>query len=42
MGDIALAVGIHLEKANNLLIRIPIKNTTKGSSISAVNRPGIT
>jgi Virulence activator alpha C-term len=36
MGDIALAVGIHLEKAKNLLIRIPIRNTTKGSPISAV------
>src|SRR6266487_3066297 len=42
IGPIALATGTHLRKAKNLLIRIPIRKTTNGSSVCAVYLPGIT
>src|SRR5579884_604268 len=42
IGPIAIAVGIHLRNAKNLLTRMPIIKTTNGSSVCAVKRPGIT
>src|SRR5271169_4262891 len=40
IGGTAFATGNHLWKAQNWLIRIPIRKTIKGPSMSAVNRPG--
>src|SRR5919112_3295103 len=37
-----MAVGTHFRKARGRFTRIPIRKTTNGSSISAVNLPGIT
>jgi hypothetical protein len=42
MGGIARIVGSHFRTASGLFMRIPIMKTTKGSSVLAVNLPGIT
>jgi hypothetical protein len=42
MRGIAAATGSHLCGFQNLLMRIPIRNTTKSPSISAVHRSALT